>query len=227
MKRPTLSVPFLWLAVSFCVCLILANLLATKPVRLGVVEVSAAALVFPVSYIINDCIAEVWGFRRVRFVTWMGFLMNFFFVLLAAVADAMPSPSYWDNAEGFHRLFGLAPRVVGASFLAFLCGSLLNGYIMSALKVAHRGRHFSRRAVVSTVAGELVDSLLFFPLALGGVVPWPSLWLIMGCELVLKVAFEMLVLPLTSRLVLRLKRHEGVDVYDDRAAYNPFKIFEV
>lgn len=215
------------LGIAFCVCLILANLLATKQFMFGSLNLTAGILVFPVSYVINDCIAEVWGFRKARLIIWCGFLMNFFFVLFGALADWIPGAPYWDNDEGFHRLFGLAPRVALGSFVAFLCGSFLNAYVMSVMKVASGGRHFSSRAIWSTVVGEAADSLLFFPIALGGLVPWSNLWLMMGCEVVLKTLYEVLVLPVTVRVVDYVKRTEGTDVYDRDISYNVLKISDL
>lgn len=215
------------LGIAFCICLILANLLATKQFMFGSLNLTAGILVFPVSYVINDCIAEVWGFRKARLIIWCGFLMNFFFVLFGALADWIPGAPYWDNDEGFHRLFGLAPRVALGSFVAFLCGSFLNAYVMSVMKVASGGRHFSSRAIWSTVVGEASDSLLFFPIALGGLVPWSNLWLMMGCEVVLKTLYEVLVLPVTVRVVDYVKRTEGTDVYDRDISYNVLKISDL
>jgi hypothetical protein len=227
MKEKTVSVTFMLLGIAFCVCLILANLLATKQFMFGSLNLTAGILVFPVSYVINDCIAEVWGFRKARLIIWCGFLMNFFFVLFGALADWIPGAPYWDNDEGFHRLFGLAPRAALGSFVAFLCGSFLNAYVMSVMKVASGGRHFSSRAIWSTVVGEAADSLLFFPIALGGLVPWSNLWLMMGCEVVLKTLYEVLVLPVTVRVVDYVKRTEGTDVYDRDISYNVLKISDL
>lgn len=227
MKERTVSVSFMLMGILFCVCLILANLLATKQFMFGSLNLTAGILVFPISYIINDCIAEVWGFRKARFIIWCGFLMNFFFVLFGALADWIPGAPYWDNDEGFHNVFGLAPRVALGSLAAFLCGSFLNAYIMSVMKVASGGRHFSARAIWSTVAGETADSLLFFPIALGGLVPWSNLWLMILSEVVLKTLYEILVLPLTVRVVAWMKRTEGVDVYDNDVSYNVLNISEV
>lgn len=211
----------------FCVCLIAANLLETKQVTIGPLELTAGLIVFPVSYIINDCMVEVWGFRRTRLVIWLGFLMNFLFVLFGLAADALPAAPYWTGDEGFHAIFGLAPRIAGASFLAFLVGSFLNAYVMSRMKVRSGGRHFSVRAIVSTIAGEAADSLVFFPLALGGVVPWRVLPLIMLTQVVLKTAYEVVALPLTIRVVRAVKRIEGEDAYDRDISYNVWKIFDL
>ena len=134
-QRPMVSIPFMLLGMLFCVCLIAANLLETKQVTLGPLDPTAGLIVFPVSYIINDCLVEVWGYRRTRPIIWLGFFMNFLFVLFGLAADALPGAPYWQGEQGFHEMFGLAPRIAGASFLAFLVGSFLNAYVMSRMKL--------------------------------------------------------------------------------------------
>ena len=146
--------------------------------------------------------------------------MNFAFVLLAWLADLIPGAPYWTNQEGFHALFGLAPRVALASFIAFLAGSLLNAYVMSRMKIRDKGRHFSLRAIASTIVGELADSLIFFPIALGGIVPKENLALMMVSQLVIKTLYEVIVLPITIRIVAWLKKTEGLDTYDDDVKYS-------
>lgn len=221
------SLPFMLLGVLFCVCLIAANLLETKQVTLGPLELTAGLIVFPVSYIINDCLVEVWGFRKARLVIWLGFFMNFLFVLFGLVAVALPAAGYWTGQEGFRAIFGLAPRIAGASFLAFLVGSFLNAYVMSRMKVRQGGSWFTVRALVSTVVGEGGDSLVFFPLALGGVVPWPVLPAMILTQVALKTLYELLALPLTVRVVRWMKRVEGEDAYDRGISYNVLKFYEI
>lgn len=221
------SLPFMLLGVLFCVCLIAANLLETKQVTLGPLQLTAGLIVFPVSYIINDCMVEVWGFRKARLVIWLGFFMNFLFVLFGLAAVALPAADYWTGQAGFRAIFGLAPRIAGASFLAFLVGSFLNAYVMSRMKVRMDGRGFSLRAIVSTVVGEGADSLIFFPLALGGVVPWQVMPALMLTQVVLKTAYELVVLPVTVRVVRWMKRVEGEDAYDRGISYNVLKFFDI
>lgn len=219
-KNEQVSVTFMLLAVTFCVCLILANLLATKQIQFGPLNLTSGVLVFPVSYVVNDCITEVWGYRRAKLVIWTGFVMNFAFVLIAWLADMIPGAPYWTNQEGFHALFGLAPRVALASFAAFVVGSLMNAYVMSRMKICDKGQRFSFRAIASTVVGEVVDSLIFFPIALGGIVPTENLILMMGSQVVVKTLVEIVVLPMTIRFVKWLKRTEGMDVYDNDINYS-------
>ena len=158
---------------------------------------------------------------------WTGFAMNFFFVSLGAICDAIPGAPYWTNDEGFHAVFGLAPRIAFASFLAFICGSFVNAYIMSKMKLSSGGKNFSLRAVVSTIFGESVDSIIFFPLALWGVVPTEELPWLMLWQVILKTAYEIVVLPLTIRVVRYVKHHEQVDTYDNDVNYSIWRVFSI
>jgi uncharacterized integral membrane protein (TIGR00697 family) len=153
--------------------------------------------------------------------------MNFFFVAMGAVADWIPGASYWNGQEGFHQVFGLAPRIAGASFLAFICGSFINAYVMSRMKLSSGGRNFSARAVLSTVFGELTDSLIFFPLALGGVIPWEEMPSLVITQVSLKTLYEIIALPVTMRVVKFTKAHDHEDVYDSHITYNIFKVKEL
>lgn len=226
-KENLVSVPFMVLGIVFCVCLVAANLLETKVVQLGPIAVTAGLIVFPVSYIINDCIAEVWGFRKARLIIWMGFLMNFFVVALGQIAIAIPAAPFWEGEEAFDFVFGMAPRIAAASLTAFLVGSFINAYVMSRMKVASQGRHFSARAILSTVAGESADSLIFFPLTFGGLMPVNELMKMMVVQVVLKTAYEIVILPVTIRVVNYIKRVDESDVYDEHISYNVLKIKEI
>lgn len=222
--KDQVSVLFMLFSMLFCVCLITANVLETKQMSFGPISITGGIIVFPISYIINDCVCEVWGYRKTRMLIWLGFLMNFLFVVFAAVCDAIPGAPYWDNDAGFHAIFGLAPRITAASFLAFVVGSFANAYVMSRMKVSSQGRNFSLRAIMSTILGETADSLIFFPLALGGVVPNSELPVLILSQIVLKTLYEILILPVTIQVVRFTKRHEGIDEYDKNINYNIFSI---
>ena len=122
------------LGILFCVCLITANVLETKQIAIGPLSITGGLLVFPLSYIINDTVCEVWGYAKAKLLIWMGFAMNFLFVFFGTVADVLPAAPYWEGEEGFHAVFGLAPRIAFASFMAFLVGSFINAYVMSRMK---------------------------------------------------------------------------------------------
>ena len=217
-KSSQVSVLFLLFSVLFCVCLIASNVFETKQIAFFGHSQTGGVIVFPISYIINDVVCEVWGFRKARLLIWLGFLMNFFFVAVGALCDWLPGAEYWTGDEGFHNIFGLAPRIAAASFVAFLAGSFVNAYVMSKMKVRDAGKNFSLRAILSTI---------FFPLALGGVVPSDELPWLMLAQVCLKTVYEIIVLPVTIRVVGWVKKHEQEDVYDTGEKYNVFKIFNV
>ena len=225
--KEKVSVPFMLLGILFNVCLIAANLLETKVIQIGSLTVTAGLLVFPISYIINDCIAEVWGFKKARLSIWSGFAMNFFVVALGLIAVAIPAAPFWEGEEHFDFVFGMAPRIVAASLMAFLVGSFLNAYVMSKMKVASRGRHFSARAILSTLAGETADSLIFFPVAFGGIIAWRELLIMMCIQIILKSMYEVIILPVTIRVVKAIKKIDGSDVYDTDISYNVLKVKDI
>ncbi len=226
-KKNVVSVAYMLMGILFCVCLIASNLLETKIVQIGSYSMTAGFIVFPISYILNDCIAEVWGYRKARLIIWLGFAMNFFVVMLGGIACALPAAPFWEGGEHFEFVFGLAPRIAVASLLAFLVGSFLNAIVMSKMKIASEGRHFSWRAILSTLAGEGADSVIFFPLAFGGLMPVGELAKLMILQVTAKTLYEVVALPLTVRVVKYVKKVEGTDVYDSGVSYNPLKVKEI
>ncbi len=220
------SPAFLLMAVFFTVCLITSNLFATKVISLWGINLPGAVVIFPISYILNDCIAEVWGYRKARLVIWTAFTMNLFVVLAGQLVAWLPAASFWDGAEHFNYMFDMAPRVAFASLLAFLAGSNINAFIISKMKIASGGSMFALRAVLSSLAGELADSLVFMPIAFWGT-PLNVLAGMMLAQVSFKVLYEILVLPLTGWVVRKIKKSEGVDTFDNGISYNPFKIADI
>lgn len=216
------------MGILFCTCLITSNLLETKILQFATFTMTAGVLCFPISYILNDCICEVWGFRKTRLIIWTAFLMNFLVVALGQLAVMLPAADYWKESEPhFNFVFGLAPRIAASSFLAFLVGSFVNAYVMSRMKVSQQGRHFSVRAIASTLWGEGADSLIFFPLAFGGMMPVPELLKLMLLQVITKTAYEVLMLPLTIRVVRAVKQVEQTDTYDTDLTYNPLHVSDI
>lgn len=225
--RQKVSVTYLLMGILFVVCLITANLLETKLIQIGPLSVTAGLLVFPLSYVINDCIAEVWGFKKTRLIIWCGFAMNFFVVLMGLLAVYIPPAPYWDGAEHFNFVFSFAPRITIASLIAFLTGSFLNAFVMSKMKLRDGEKRFGLRAVVSTIVGETADSVIFFPIAFGGTIALPDLLRLMLVQIALKTLYEIFILPFTRRVVKRVKEIEGSDVYDEGISYNILKIKDI
>lgn len=220
--KQQVSLSFMLMGILFCVCLIAANLLETKVIEVCGLSLTCGLLVFPISYIINDCIAEVWGFEKARIIIWSGFAMNFFVVALGLIAVQLPAAPFWEGEAHFNFVFGMAPRIVVGSLLAFLVGSFLNAYVMSKMKLRNQGRYFSLRAIASTLVGETADSLIFFPIAFWGVIGAKELAGMMAAQIVLKSLYEVLVLPLTIRVVKAVKRMEDTDVFDEGISYSIF-----
>ena len=217
--QKTVTVPFMLLGILFNICLVASNLLETKVVQVGGITTTAGLIVFPISYIINDCIAEVWGFKKARLIIWSGFASNFLVIAFAQLAVLLPAAPFWEGEEGFNFVFGMAPRIAVASLIAFLAGSFLNAYVMSKMKIASNGKNFSLRAIVS--------SLIFFPIAFAGLVPAGELLIMIGTQAVLKSLYEVIILPVTIRVVKYIKKVDGNDVYDLGTSYNILKVKDI
>lgn len=215
------------LGILFNVCLVAANLLETKVVQLGGITATAGLIVFPISYIINDCIAEVWGFRKARLIIWSGFASNFLVIAFGQLAVSLPAAPFWEGEAGFNFVFGMAPRIAIASLIAFLAGSFLNAYVMSRMKISSGGKHFSARAILSTLIGESADSLLFFPIAFAGLIPVEELLIMIGTQATLKSLYEVVILPVTIRVVRYIKKVDGNDVYDVGTSYNILRVKDI
>lgn len=215
------------MAVAFVVCLVSSNLFATKIFSLGWgINLPGAVIIFPISYILNDCLTEVWGYRKARLVIWTAFAANLFVVLAGQLVVWLPSASFWDGGTHFDYMFNMAPRVALASLLAFLAGSTMNALVLSKMKIADNGRRFGVRAILSSVAGELLDSLIFMPIAFFGT-PVKVLATMMLFQVSFKIIYEIVILPVTSYVVRRVKASEGIDVFDEGISYNPFKLSDI
>lgn len=221
------SLPFVVMAMMFSVFLILANLMEVKVVKIGILTATAGLSVFPISYIINDCIVEVYGFAKARFVIWMGFLLNMIFVVFLQVCIALPSDPSWTAQAAVEQVFGNTPRILLGSFVAFIVGSMVNAQVMSRMKVRDGGKRFSLRAIMSTVFGESADSLIFFPIAFAGMLPLATIVTLVWTQVMLKTLYEIVALPITIRVVKLLKRVEGADVTDVNVDYKWWKVFKI
>lgn len=222
--KKQVSVPFMVTGILFCVCLILSNFLESKLIQIGPIQATGGLIIFPIAYILNDCIAEVWGYKKARLIIWAGFAMNFFAVAVAQLAIALPSAPYYEGQEAFASVFGATVRIAIASFIAFLVGSFLNAYVMSKMKVASKGKGFGYRAIASTLIGESADSLIFFPIAFAGIVPFNDLLILIASQAALKTLYEIVILPITIKVVNLVKKWDGSDVYDENISYNILKL---
>jgi conserved hypothetical integral membrane protein len=225
--KKQVSVAFMVSGLLFTVCLIVANLVEQKLIQIGPIEATAGLLIFPISYIVNDIIAEVWGYKKARLIIWCGFLMNFLAVAIIQLSIFVPGSANFTHQAAYQLVFGSTLRMVVASFVAFLCGSFLNAFVMSKMKILQKGRGFSLRAVLSTLVGEGADSLVFFTLAFYGILPNDDLMTLIMTQAGMKTGYEIIILPLTNIVVRKVKKIEGVDVFDKHVSYNPFKVAEL
>ena len=198
-----------------------------KVVKIGILTATAGLSVFPISYIINDCIVEVYGFAKARFVIWMGFLLNMIFVVFLQVCISLPCDPSWTAQAAVEQVFGNTPRILLGSFVAFIVGSMVNAQVMSRMKVRDGGKRFSLRAIMSTVFGESADSLIFFPIAFAGMLPLATIVTLVWTQVMLKTLYEIVALPITIRVVKLLKRVEGTDVTDVNVDYKWWKVFKI
>jgi uncharacterized integral membrane protein (TIGR00697 family) len=185
----------------------------------------AGVLFFPISYIFGDILTEVYGYARDRRVVWAGFGALAFASLMATVVVHLPpSTAGRANQAALVTIFGNTPRIVAASIVAFLCGTFVNSYVLAKMKIWTRGRWLWTRLVGSTLCGELVDSALFYTIAFYGRMPWPHLQGLLFTQYFLKSGWEILVAPMTYRVVAFLKRAENEDYYDIGTDFTPFSL---
>lgn len=219
-----LSPWFVAIAALFVTCLITANIIAVKLAVIFGLILPAAVVIFPVSYILGDVLTEVYGYARARQVIWLGFLCNLVAVAAIALAGALPAAGFWDGDEAFQRILGQTPRILFASFLAYLVGEFINAYVLARLKVATEGRHLWLRTIGSTLIGQGFDSAIFMTVAFAGIIPASGLAGAAMTQWLFKSAYEALATPLTYAVVGFLKRREGRDPFDRDLSFNPLAL---
>lgn len=218
---------FLLLGILFCTCLMIANICAAKLIQLGPIVITSGVLLFPITYILNDLIAEVYGYNRAKRIIWAGFLMNCIMVLYFQLAIALPHPVYYAGQESFAAVLGTTWKPLIASLAAYLVGSFINAFVMSKMKVATKGKGLMGRAVFSTLLGETADSLIFVPIMFAFVYDLKTVLTMIATQVLVKTAYEIIAFPVTKRVIAYVKKYEGVDAMDRSISYNPFNFKEV
>jgi len=217
---------FLIVVAVFVTCLITANIIAVKLVDLFGLILPAAIFIFPLSYITGDVLTEVYGYRQARKVIWLGFLCNVLVVVAIWIAQVLPAASFWDGQRAYERILGYTPRILMASFLAYLVGEFANSFVLAKLKIATQGRWLWMRTIGSTLVGQGLDSVVFIALAFAGTLPVQALTLAIVTQWLAKSAYEAAATPFTYLVVNFLKRREGMDTYDFETRFNPLLISE-
>jgi uncharacterized integral membrane protein (TIGR00697 family) len=217
---------------AFVTILVCSNLVGPAKIAqvdlplIGAFTFGAGVLFFPISYVFGDVLTEVYGYARARRVIWCGFGALVFASIMAAIVVALPPAPFWQHQGAYEIAFGSTWRIVGASIIAYFCGEFVNSFILAKMKIATQGRWLWSRTIGSTVAGEAVDSALFYPLAFygSGIIPDEKLPLVMLAQFVVKVGVEVAFTPFTYKLVAALKRAENEDYYDRNTSFNPFTL---
>lgn len=213
---------------AFVTILLLSNVLGAGKVAvidlpgIGDWPFGAGILFFPLGYVLGDVLTEVYGYARARRCVWVGFAAMLFMALMSWVVVALPPAATWDGQAAYESVFGQVPRIVFASIAAFWAGELANSFVLARMKVWTRGKYLWTRTIGSTVVGQGVDSLIFYPLAFLGVWPTSQVVTVLFTQYALKVGWEVLLTPVTYRVVSWLKHREGLDVYDETTDFTPF-----
>ncbi len=208
----------------FITCLITANIIAVKVISLGSFTLPAAVFVFPISYIFGDILTEVYGYKVARRVIWLGFACNLLFVFFAWIGQILPPAPFWQGQQAYETILGYTPRLLGASVAGYLVGEFVNSFVLARMKIFTKGRWLWTRTIGSTLAGQGVDTIVFIPLAYIGTPVFTPL--LIFNQWVVKVGIEVVFTPVTYALVAWLKRQEGIDTYDYKTRYNPFRLVE-
>lgn len=224
---PGLTPRFLIITVLFVTCLMVSNITAVKLIDVNGYVLTGAIMIFPISYIIGDVLTEVYGFAKARLCIWIGFGANLFAVLVFALVSALPAAGFWDGQDAYEQILGATPRILLASFLAYLVGEFANSYVLARLKIITAGRMLWVRTIGSTIVGQGLDSIVFVMVAFWGIFSLEVLIGTIAVQAVAKIAYEILATPLTYAVVGWLKRTEGIDHYDRGTRLNPFAVFRL
>ena len=215
---------------AFVAVLLCSNLIGVQKVSyvtlpfIGEYIYGAGVLFFPISYIFNDVLTEVYGYARARKVVWAGFGAIVFASFMSWIIVALPPAMGWNDQQAYETVFGQTPRIVFASLTAFFVGEFANSYVLAKMKVRTNGRHLWMRTIGSTVVGEAVDSIVFYPVAFLGVWDRNLVLQVMISNYIIKCTWEALITPVTYRVVNFLKRAEQEDYYDHKTNFTPFSI---
>ncbi len=211
-------------AALFVTCLLTANIIATKLIVVAGLVLPVAIIVFPLSYILADVLTEVWGYGATRRVIWLGFVCNALMVVAIWIGGEVTPAPFWRGQPAWEEVLGQSPRILAASFAAYLVGEFANAFVLAKLKVATGGRWLWLRTIGSTVVGQALDSAVFITLAFAGTVPAGALPAIVLGQWAVKVVYEAVATPLTYAVVGWLKSREGLDTFDYRTDFNPIRL---
>lgn len=211
MKKYKASFLQVCLTILFVSAMLISNVITSKQIQFPFgITMTGAIVIFPITYILSDVFSEVYGYKWSRITCYFAFSMNLLMVLVFSLVIATPAPAYWQNQEAFATVLGSTPRVMGASLLAYVVGDFVNDRVFRKMKEKHSDelKGFGWRAIVSSLVGELCDSLVFVPLAFLGQMPFKTLTTMVVCQVLLKTAYEVIVLPLTTLVAKKANKYE-------------------
>jgi len=222
---------FDFVMAAFVSILLLSNVLGAGKVAvinlpaIGPWPFGAGILFFPIGYVIGDILTEVYGYARARRCIWAGTAALLFMAFMSWVVVALPPAKDWGGQAAYEQVFGQVPRIIFASITAFWAGEFVNSYVLARMKVMTQGKHLWTRTIGSTIAGQGVDSLIFYPLAFWGAEGWTTdlVLKVLITQWVLKVSWEVILTPVTYIVVNALKKREGLDIFDERTDFTPFR----
>ncbi len=221
---PTNSKYYHLITALFATCLVISNIAGSKIAHFGGnVYLSVVDILFPITYIINDVLTEVYGYAAARRVLWTGYACNLFAVIALTICVYIPGAPFYTDQAAFATIFNFAPRLLVASFLAFMVGGFSNAYVMAKMKIWYKGKKLWMRTIGSTVVGEGLDSIVFNLVAFVGVFTIGDVGTVILYEWILKTTYEAAATPLTYKVISFLKRKEGIDMYDTTTNFNPIK----
>lgn len=212
------------IAAVFVTCLITANIIAVKLILLFGFLVPAGIIVFPLSYLFGDVLTEVYGYAAARRVIWLGFTCNLIAVIAISIGGLAPAAPFWKSQAAYDAILGFAPRLLLASFIAYLVGEFTNSFVLAKLKIATKGRWLWTRTIGSTLLGEGVDTLIFVSIAFWGIIPLQLILIAILTQWIFKVLYEIIATPFTYLVVGFLKRRENLDTYDYRTNFSPIPL---
>jgi hypothetical protein len=224
MEEQKVSLWFLVVVALFITSLLTANIIAVKLISIANFVLPAAIIIFPISYIIGDVLTEVYGYSRARRVIWLGFFCNLLAVIAIWIAQILPPASFWQGQAAYEQILGFTPRLLLASFLAYLVGEFANSFILAKLKIISQGRFLWVRTIGSTLVGQGLDSLVFITIAFWGTIPGAAMISTIITQWLVKSIYEVVATPFTYLAVNFLKRKENIDVYDRTTNFNPLKM---
>jgi queuosine precursor transporter len=223
-NKQNYSIWFIFIVAIFVSSLITANIVAVKLVDFVGFIFPAGIVIFPISYIVGDVLTEVYGYKATRRVIWIGFFCNLLAVVAILIGQALPSAGFWDAQTAYERILGYTPRLLLASFAAFLVGEFANSMILAKLKIKTDGRYLWLRTISSTVVGQGLDSMIFILIAFVGTSSMDVLISAIFTQWIFKVVYEVLATPITYTVVNFVKKQEGIDIYDKDISFNPLSL---